>query len=334
MKAGITMTTDNSDNNAVKGGRSAKNKVPNIMRRRRHTHMKVSPQERVLSIINYIFNGAIAFVCAYPFYYIFINSISNNKMSEDGKILWLPKEIHFTNYKNVFGLDDLLPALRVSLARTVIGTALTVLIAAFLGYMFTRETLWGRKFWFRFVAITMYINAGIIPWYLTMKNLHLDNNFWGYILPTIISPFYIILTKTFVESVPKELGEAAEIDGAGTLRIFFSVILPVIKPILATVAIFTAVAQWNSFQDTLLLVTDKGLYTLQFILFNYINGASSLKALLGTNNANIGSILAKSATQTSVRMTVTMIVVFPVLLVYPFFQRYFTKGIMIGAVKG
>ena len=110
--------------------------------------------------------------------------------------------------------------------------------------------------------------------------------------------------------------------------------MPVIKPILATVAIFTAVAQWNSFQDTLLLVTDKSLYTLQFILFNYINGASSLKALLGTNNANIGSILAKSATQTSVRMTVTMIVVFPVLLVYPFFQRYFTKGIMIGAVKG
>ena len=185
------------------------------------------------------------------------------------------------------------------------------------------------------IVATMYFNAGIIPWYITMNNLKLTNNFLGYILPNIIAPFYIVLTKTFVEAIPKELEDAAEIDGAGTLKIFFRVILPVIKPILATVAIFTAVTQWNSFQDTLLLVTDKKLYTLQFSLYQYINQASSLKALVNSSSStNIAASLAKAATATSIRMTVTIVVVTPIILVYPIFQRFFVKGIMIGAVKG
>lgn len=300
------------------------------------THYHRSVADIIISIFNYLINGLFAFVCIYPFYYIFINSISNNDLSKRGKVLLLPKGIHFTNYKNVLQLDGLFDALKISLARTVIGTLFTVVIAAFLGYMFTRETLWGRKFWYRFVAITMYFNAGIIPWFLTMKNLHLDNNFWGYILPVAVSPFYIILCKTFIESIPKELQDAAEIDGAGTLRIFFSIIIPVIKPILATVAIFAAVAQWNAFQDTLLLVTDKKLYTLQYMLYNYIKASSSLAGLVNstTSGANLAATLAHSATATSIRMTVTIVVVTPIILVYPFFQRYFTKGIMIGAVKG
>ena len=152
-----------------------------------------------------------------------------------------------------------------------------------------------------------------------------------------MQPFYIILCKTFCESVPRELQEAGEIDGAGTLRIFFSIMLPVIKPILATIAIFAAVSQWNAFQDTLLLMTstDK-LNTLQYVLFQYINQANSLKALISstTSSSNLAATLARAATATSVRMTVTVVVVLPVMLVYPFFQRFFTKGIMIGAVKG
>ena len=136
--------------------------------------------------------------------------------------------------------------------------------------------------------------------------------------------------------MPQELQDAGEIDGAGTLRIFFSIMLPVIKPILATIAIFAAVAQWNSFQDTLLLMTKEELFTLQFQLYQYINKASSLKALVNSNvsSSAMASILATSATATSIRMTVTVVVVLPVMMIYPFFQRFFTKGIMIGAVKG
>ncbi len=293
--------------------------------------------DRLISVITYVVYAIFAFVCIYPFYYIFINSISANNLSERGKVILYPMEIHFQNYINVTKIPGLLDASKISVLRTVIGTALTVIVAGFLGYMFTRETLWKRKFWYRFVVVTMYFNAGIIPWYLTMDKLGMTNNFWGYIFPTIVQPFYIILCKTFCESVPRELQDAGEIDGAGTLRIFFSIMLPVIKPILATIAIFAAVSQWNAFQDTLLLMTNTDkLNTLQYVLFQYINQANSLKALISstTSSSNLAATLARAATATSVRMTVTVVVVLPVMLVYPFFQRFFTKGIMIGAVKG
>lgn len=297
---------------------------------------KVSIGDRIISILTYVIYSIFAFVCVYPFYYIFINTISANDLSERGKIVFRPKGIHFTNYLNVMKIDGLLQATKISLARTVIGTFVTVIVAAFLGYMFTRETMWHRKLWFRMVAATMYFNAGIIPWFITMKNLGLTNNFWVYILPVAVQPFYIILCKTFVESIPKELEDAAEIDGAGTLRIFFQIIIPIIKPILATVAIFAAVAQWNSFQDTLLLVTDDKLYTLQYVLYNYLNQASSLKSLVNNSSSAeaMAASLAHASTATSIRMTVTIVVVTPIILVYPIFQRFFTKGIMIGAVKG
>ena len=300
------------------------------------TKYKVSIGDRIISILTYVIYSIFAFVCVYPFYYIFINTISANDLSERGKIIFWPKGIHFTNYLNVMKIDGLLQATKISLARTVIGTFVTVIVAAFLGYMFTRETMWHRKLWFRLVAATMYFNAGIIPWFITMKNLGLTNNFWVYILPVAVQPFYIILCKTFVESIPKELEDAAEIDGAGTLRIFFQIIIPIIKPILATVAIFAAVAQWNSFQDTLLLVTDDKLYTLQYVLYNYLNQASSLKSLVNNSSSAeaMAASLAHASTATSIRMTVTIVVVTPIILVYPIFQRFFTKGIMIGAVKG
>lgn len=304
--------------------------------KKRRKRENSSPADILISIVTYTVFAVFAFICIYPFYYIFINTISANDLSEKGKILFWPQGVHFRNYLDAARIPGLLQAAKISVGRTVIGTCLTVLLAGFLGYMFTRETMWRRKLWYRFVVLTMYFNAGIIPWYITMNNLHLTNNFLGYILPTLVSPFYIILTKTYVESTPKELQDAAEVDGAGTLRIFFSVMLPIIKPILATVAIFAAVGQWNSFQDTLLLVTDTKLYTLQFILYQYINQASSLATIISASSSSeaVEQILATTQTATSVRMTVTILVVTPILLVYPFFQRFFVKGIMIGAVKG
>ncbi len=293
-----------------------------------------SLSDRLLDVINYTVFSLFAFVCVYPFYYIFINTISNNKISEKGGVVWIPKEIHFQNYIDAFRIPGLGQAAFISISRTVIGTALTVLIAIFLGYMFTRETLFKRKLWYRFVVITMYFNAGIIPWYLTMMNLKLTNNFLGYLLPTMISPFYIILTKTYVESTPKEIQEAADCDGAGVLQIFFKIMLPICKPILATIAIFTAVGHWNSFQDTLLLMTQEKYYTLQFILYRYLQSSQSLSAIINATAGSAEAILANTQTQTSIRMTVTIIVALPIILVYPFFQRFFVKGIMIGAVKG
>lgn len=290
--------------------------------------------DRLFDIINYTIFALFAFVCVYPFYYIFINTISNNKLSEKGGIVWIPKGIHFKNYMDAFKIPGLGQAVFISVSRTVIGTLLIVVIAAFLGYMFSRETLWKRKLWYRFVVLTMYFNAGIIPWYLTMMNLKLTNNFLGYILPTLVSPFYIILTKTYIESIPKELQEAAECDGAGVLTIFYKIMLPVCKPILATVAIFAGVGHWNSFQDTLLLMTQEKYYTLQFVLYRYLQSSQSLSAIVNATAGNAEAMLANAQTQTSIRMTVTIIVALPIMMIYPFFQRFFVKGIMIGAVKG
>jgi putative aldouronate transport system permease protein len=294
----------------------------------------ISAGDRLFDIINYSIFSLFAFVCVYPFFYIFINTISNNKISEKGGVVWFPKGIHLQNYIDAFKIPGLGQAIFVSVSRTVIGTALTVFLAAFLGYMFTRETMYKRKFWYRLVVLTMYFNAGIIPWYLTMMNLKLTNNFLGYILPTIVSPFYIILTKTYIESTPKELQEAAECDGAEVLTIFYKIMLPICKPILATIAIFSAVGHWNSFQDTLLLMTQEKFYTLQFILYRYLQSSQSLSAIVNATSGSAEAMVANAQTQTSIRMTVTIIVALPIIMIYPFFQRFFVKGIMIGAVKG
>lgn len=308
----------------MKSGVAVKNKI------------KISAEDRAVEIICYIIFSIAAFLCLYPFYYILINTVSANDISARGDVLFWPKGFHMHNYVSASRIDGLLQAFKISLLRTSIGTALTVFASAFLGFMFTQEKMWARKFWYRFVVATMYFNAGIIPWYLVMKQMHLTNNFWGYILPAVVSPFNLILTKTFVESVPKELQEAAEMDGAGILTVFFRVIIPVIKPIMATVAIFSAVSQWNAFQDTLLLMTEKKLYPLQFVLYQYLNQASSLASLAqsNTSTSSLAAAAATTQTTTSVRMTITVIVVLPIMLVYPIFQKYFVKGIMIGAVKG
>ena len=288
------------------------------------------------NIVNYLVFLIFTLICVYPFYYLIINTISANDLSANGAINFLPKDIHFENYKQVFELNGLSTAALVSLARTVIGTVLTVLGSTFLGFMFTQDKMWGRKFFYRFIVITMYFNAGLIPMFITMKTLHLTNNFLVYVLPAIVQPFNIILVKTYVESIPKALQEAAEIDGAGIFKIFYKIILPACTPIMATVAIFAAVAQWNSFQDTLIYITDQKLYSLQYLLYTYINQASSLANMV-KSSAGTGLNMAALATQqtpTSIRMTVSVVVVLPILFVYPIFQRFFVKGIMIGSVKG
>ena len=297
--------------------------------------IKVSKADHVFNFFNYLFFALITLICAYPFYYLIINSISANDLSANGLINFLPRKIHFQNYIDVLKMSGIGTAALVSVARTVIGTACTVLASAYLGFMFTQEKMWHRKLWYRLFVVTMYFNAGLIPMFMTMKTLHLTNSFWVYIIPAIVQPFNIIMVKTYVESIPRSLQEAAEIDGAGVLTVFFKVILPTSKPILATIAIWAEVGQWNSFQDTLIYITDQKLYSLQYLLYTYINQASSLASLVkSTGNAAAVANIATQQTPTSIRMTISVIVVLPILFIYPMFQKYFVKGIMIGSVKG
>ena len=182
--------------------------------------IKVSKADHVFNFFNYLFFALITLICAYPFYYLIINSISANDLSANGLINFLPRKIHFQNYIDVLKMSGIGTAALVSVARTVIGTACTVLASAYLGFMFTQEKMWHRKLWYRLFVVTMYFNAGLIPMFMTMKTLHLTNSFWVYIIPAIVQPFNIIMVKTYVESIPRSLQEAAEIDGAGVLTVF------------------------------------------------------------------------------------------------------------------
>lgn len=298
---------------------------------------KISSKEKMFFIGLYLAFTIFTIICIYPFYYLIINSISANDISARGGVLFYPVGVHLKNYVDVIKIKGLGQAAFISVARTVLGSLGTLLGSSFLGFMFTQKKLWKRQFWYRFTVITMYFSAGIIPWYIIMMNLKLTNNFWAYVLPAVVQPFNIILIKTYIENTPIALQEAAEIDGAGVLRIYAQVVVPITKPVLATVAIFSAVGQWNAFQDTLILMTDQKLHTLQYTLYQYINQASSLARLIQTTGGAISESIVNAATKqtpTSVRMTVSVIVVIPILLVYPIFQRFFVKGIMIGSVKG
>ena len=298
--------------------------------------IKTSKGDRTFQVINILIFAIFAIICAYPFYYLIINSISANDLSASGKVNFLPHGFQLENYVKVFQLNGLGTAAMVSLGRTVIGTICTVLASVYLGFMFTQQRMWHRKLWYRFMVITMYFNAGLIPMYMTMKTLHLTNSFWVYIIPAIVQPFNIIMAKTYVESIPPALQEAAEIDGAGTMTVFAKVILPTCKPIMATIAIWSAVGQWNSFQDTLIYITDQKFYSLQYLLYTYLNQASSLATMVQQSGGNVSAVanLATQQTPTSIRMTISVIVVLPILFVYPIFQKSFVKGIMIGSVKG
>ena len=298
--------------------------------------IKTSKGDRTFQVINILIFAIFAIICAYPFYYLIINSISANDLSASGKVNFLPHGFQLENYVKVFQLNGLGTAAMVSLGRTVIGTICTVLASVYLGFMFTQQRMWHRKLWYRFMVITMYFNAGLIPMYMTMKTLHLTNSFWVYIIPAIVQPFNIIMAKTYVESIPPALQEAAEIDGAGTMTVFAKVILPTCKPIMATIAIWSAVGQWNSFQDTLIYITDQKLYSLQYLLYTYLNQASSLATMVQQSGGNVSAVanLATQQTPTSISMTISVIVVLPILFVYPIFQKSFVKGIMIGSVKG
>ncbi|MDR0670370.1 MAG: carbohydrate ABC transporter permease [Treponema sp.] len=285
-------------------------------------------------IFIYLFFALFTLACVFPFYYIFINTISANDVVARGAVTLIPKGIHGENYLNVLKMRALPMALFVTLSRTVLGTGLSVACTAWVSYAVSRRELRLRKFVYRFFIVTMYFNAGLIPWYLNMQRLHLNNNFLVYIIG-VISAFNLILVKTYIESIPESLEESAEIDGAGYLLRFSRIILPLSKPILATIAVFTAVGHWNSFMDTLMLVQDSRLYTLQYLLWSYLNQANAIARSIQSMAAQ-GVAVDPSAllTPTAVKMTIAMIVTLPVLFVYPFFQKYFVRGIMIGAVKG
>ena len=299
------------------------------------TKHKYTGADIAFYIADYLFFIIFTISCIFPFYYIFINTISDAKLVNSGSINFIPRGINLQSYFALSGASDLGNAVLISVLRTIIGTALMVLASAFVGYLVTKKEMWGRKFFYRFLVVTMYFNAGLIPWYLNMQMLGLTNSFAAYIIPGSVAPYNIILVKTYIESIPGELEESAFIDGASFMTVFRKIIWPLSKPILATIAIFGAVGHWNSFQDSLILMSDAPhLYTLQHRLYIYLNTSSNIAAVMNKPGAGNNTALDFANNGLLIKYTVSMVSVIPILLVYPFMQRYFEEGIMLGAVKG
>ena len=296
---------------------------------------KYSGKDIVFYIFDYSFFIIFTISCIFPFYYLFINTISDAKLVSSGSINFIPRGINIQNYLALRNATDLGNAVLVSVTRTIFGTAIMVMASAFVGYLVTKKEMWGRKFFYRFLVITMYFNAGLIPWYLNMQMLGLTNSFAAYIIPGIVAPYNIILVKTYIESIPAELEESAFIDGASFMQVFRRIIWPLSKPILATIAIFGAVGNWNSFQDSLILMSDSpNLYTLQHRLYIYLTTSNNLGAVMNKGGSSSNAALDYANNGMLIKYTVSMVSVIPILLVYPFMQRYFEEGIMLGAVKG
>lgn len=269
----------------------------------------------------------VTLLCVYPFYYLMICTISNQKMVDLNQIVLFPREINFKNYIEILRVQNLANSAMISVARTLCTTTVSLVCTSYMAYFFTKQNMWGRKFWYRFTVITMYFSAGMIPEYLNNRMLGLNNTFWVYVIPASISVYNMILIKTNIESMGPELEESAYLDGAGYMTRFFKIILPLQTPILATVSLFTAVNQWNDFFTTKMYITDSKLYTLQFLLYEMLNQVAAAAE-------QIANDAVATITTTGIRMTLTSIVVIPILCVYPFVQRFYVKGLMVGAVKG
>lgn len=299
--------------------------------------IKTSSSRKVFQVFNYILLLAITLICIYPFWYIVIYSFSEGSLADVNPPVLLPRGFSLANYRDIFALNGFFHSLLISILRTMTGTVLSVLTCSFLGYMFTKEEMPGRKIVYRFLILTMYINGGMISTYIVMKSYGLLNNFWVYILPMLISAYNIVLIKTYMEQLPQSLEESAKLDGAGYITVFAKIILPLSKPIIATIAVFVAVGHWNSWFDNHIYTRgNENLMTLQYLLYNYLNEAQRLAEQIKNASANMAGIsdMMSSISPKGVRMTITVLASLPIFLVYPFMQKYFVKGIMVGAVKG
>ena len=297
---------------------------------------KRSINDIIFDILNYAFFIIFTLICVFPFYYLFINTISDNGLVSKGLVNFYPRGLHIKNYIALKDVNGLGMSFIVTLARTVIGTIVSTVASGFVGYIEKKKEMWHRKIFYRFMIITMYFSAGLIPWFTTMQMLGLTNTFWAYIIPGIVSVYNIIMVKTYIESIPAELEESASIDGASYMTIFVKIIWPLSKPILATIAIWCAVGHWNSFQDSLVLMSGAPkLKTLQERLYIYLNQSSNLAASMGTATTGLSETQRQQMLNTkSIQYTVAMVTAIPILCVYPFMQKYFVKGLMLGAVKG
>ncbi|OKP76187.1 ABC transporter permease [Paenibacillus sp. P3E] len=271
----------------------------------------------------------ITLVMLYPFYYVLIASFNKGSDSLLGGVYLWPRSFTLENYKMFLDDPKWYRAFMVTVVRTVSGTALGLLLTSLVAYGLSHRDLMFSKFYFAIIIFAMYFSGGLIPYYVVLRSIGLLNSFGVYIIPSMLSTFFLLIAISFFREIPGELKESAHIDGAGEFVIFFRIILPVSMPLLATMALFMGVGQWNSWLDSAYFVQSENLRTLAFRMMEVINKSNApMDAIAAANSASAG------VTSFSLQVTAMVVSIVPIICVYPFLQRYFVHGIMLGSVKG
>lgn len=288
----------------------------------------------VSDIIFLMINYALLIVCCiivlYPIYYMFIISISDGYAVLRGEVKFLPVGINFSSYKAVLESPDIPRSYLNTVIYTIVGTFINVAMTAMCAYPLSRKKFYGRNVFAFMIIFTMFFDAGMIANFMVVDQLHLTNKIWAIVLPGAINAWYMVIMRTFFQQIPEEIYESAHLDGAGDFVIFGKIVLPLSVPTIMTMVLFYAVGHWNSWFNALIYLDDKAKYPVQLIMRNIVlSGETSALSSSASAMSQDAGIIA-----TNVKYAVVFVTMLPILLVYPFIQKYFVKGIMVGALKG
>ncbi len=296
-------------------------------RRLRNNHIKLTREEKIYQVIINVIMVLVLICCIVPLLYVVGMSLSSEgEMIEKNYFILFPEKPIISAYKYVFTNSGFLNGIGISVARTIIGTAGSLILPITLGYSLAKKDFPFRKGILVYIIITMILGGGLIPTYLLLNKLHLLNTFWVYIIPSLGNAYGVLVVKLFVEGLPNDILESAELDGASEIQKMIHIAVPLLKPTLCSIGLFAAVAHWNDWFNALVFVRDQELYPVQLVIRNLFNQPNQIDML-----SNI-SAYAKM-TPTSVKMASVVIAVLPILCVYPFLQKYFIYGMYTGAVK-
>ena len=295
-------------------------------------------EDKILNVLIFVVLTFLVVVTVYPFWNTIAISLNDGLDSIKGGVKLFPRKFTLQNYKVLFIDDRLFKAFGISVSRTILQTSLCVFCTCMLAYALSRKEFVLRKPLTTILVISMYVNAGLIPGYMLIKNLHLLGKYSVYIIPCLVDIFNFILVRTYINGLPDSFVESARIDGANEFRIFLQIIMPLIVPSVAMVSLFTAVGAWNSWFDTYLYCSNKPkLHSLQYVLMSFLQASQNQSS--NANDAGAMALAASSGASTSmvtpisIRSSITVVATLPILVVYPFVQKYFVVGMTIGGVK-
>ncbi len=287
----------------------------------------------MFDVVNVILMILMMVVMLFPFWYSVVGSLNDGSDYLTGGVYLWPRKFTFYNYKAVFRDKTILNSFAITALKAIVGTVTSLFVTSLAAYGLSRPKLQGKKFYIPYMMLTMYFGGGLIPYFLTIKNLGLYDTFWVYIIPGLFSVWNMIIIRSFFAELPPNLMEAAKIDGAGEYRIFFQLVLPLSKPVLAAIALFSLVGHWNSFFDSMMYTSSAKLQTIQLFLQKVITDAGTARGLANQAMLQLPES-ARQITPQTIKLAAMVVTSLPIICVYPFLQKYFVKGIMIGSLKG